>query len=98
MSSSPVLLNFKAASALGRSVWVDMPQPSERDALLGNGLTSSARSRASQTPLNGRDGSTERVALAQGIKARPGPLDISKRNRYAILAGVWTATFLSVSA
>lgn len=75
-----------------------MPQPSERDALLGNGLTSSARSRASQTPLNGRDGSTERVALVQGVKARPGPLDISKRNRYAILAGVWTATFLSVGA
>ena len=26
----------------------------------------------------------------------PGPLEISRSNRYAILAGIWTATFLSV--
>ena len=29
--------------------------------------------------------------------ARPGPLEISRSNRYAILAGIWIATFLSVS-
>ncbi|EJD06151.1 vacuolar amino acid permease [Fomitiporia mediterranea MF3/22] len=29
------------------------------------------------------------------IKAKPGPLEITRSNRYAILAGIWTATFLS---
>lgn len=29
-------------------------------------------------------------------KSRVGPLEISRSERYAILAGVWTATFLSV--
>ncbi len=31
-------------------------------------------------------------------KQPPGPRDISRSNRYGILAGVWMATFLSVSS
>lgn len=30
-------------------------------------------------------------------KHRPGPLELSRSARYGILAGVWSATFLSVS-
>ena len=70
-----------------------MPQPSERDALLGSGPASPDRSRRSHPRSNDR-GQHE---ILQEVKARPGPLDISKHNRYAILAGIWTATFLSVS-
>lgn len=33
---------------------------------------------------------------AKQSQAKPGPLEITRRTRYAILAGVWTATFLSV--
>jgi hypothetical protein len=31
-------------------------------------------------------------------KTKVGPLDIDKRTRWGILAGIWTATFLSVSS
>ena len=30
------------------------------------------------------------------VKFKPGPLEITKSRRYAILSGIWTATFLSV--
>lgn len=41
---------------------------------------------------------TAPVQLAvKDVKVRPGPLEIARSNRYAILAGIWTATFLSVS-
>ncbi|KAJ7684310.1 vacuolar amino acid permease [Mycena polygramma] len=39
--------------------------------------------------------STTLVELAIGSR-NPGPLEISKSNRYAILAGIWLATFLGV--
>lgn len=37
------------------------------------------------------------LQVPKDVKVRPGPLDIPRANRYAILAGIWTATFLSVS-
>jgi len=53
--------------------------PTERDALLGPPTASHA-----EVSVNGK--------LASH---RPGPLEISKYTRYGILAGIWTATFLS---
>jgi hypothetical protein len=38
-------------------------------------------------------GSTHAAAPAQN---KNGPLDISRSRRYGILAGIWSATFLSV--
>lgn len=35
---------------------------------------------------------------AKQSKTKPGPLEITRKTRYAILAGIWTATFLSVSS
>ena len=47
------------------------------------------------TEVNGGASFTSQTNPREGANL-PGPLEISRSNRYAILAGIWMATFLSV--
>ena len=49
---------------------------------------------ASRTRIDQVEGSIAKTITRK--MSRIGPLEISRSERYAILAGVWTATFLSV--
>lgn len=49
---------------------------------------------ASRTRIDQAEGAITKTITRR--KSRIGPLEISRSERYAILAGVWTATFLSV--
>ena len=63
----------------------------ERDPLLPvkvNGASSQSPAQISDSP---------QVESLKEAKRRLGPLEISRSNRYSILAGIWVATFLSVS-
>ena len=63
----------------------------ERDPLLPvkvNGASSKSPAQISDSP---------QVESFKEAKRRLGPLEIPRSNRYAILAGIWVATFLSVS-
>lgn len=57
-------------------------QPTERDPLITLAEPAEHQSR----DINGKLSEPRRL----------GPLEISKSTRYGILAGIWTATFLSV--
>lgn len=69
-----------------------MSSPSERDALLPVTVN-----RALPSSPEGSDSPTNAVESSKEVEKRPGPLEISRSNRHAILAGIWVATFLSVS-
>jgi len=55
--------------------------------------------RPSETdPLLSRQASADLDGQEVPRKAQVGPLEISRSTRYGILAGIWSATFLSVRA
>lgn len=64
-----------------------MSQRSEREPLLREANQAALPPGAPAVPV---------LEAVKDVKVRHGPLDISRTNRYAILAGIWTATFLSV--
>ena len=64
-----------------------MSQRNEREPLLREANEAALPPGAPAVPV---------LETVKDVKVRPGPLDISRTNRYAILAGIWTATFLSV--
>lgn len=64
-----------------------MAPPTERDPLLSGTNATPTGTPYVSDPLNNQS------SRSSGV----GPLDISRSTRYAILAGVWSATFLSVS-
>ncbi|KAI5119530.1 hypothetical protein M0805_002552 [Coniferiporia weirii] len=68
-----------------------MSVPTERDSLLGPGDASHSIS----SGTNGAPAQAPALAPTKDVRSRPGPLEITKANRYAILAGIWAATFLS---
>lgn len=70
-----------------------MSSPNERDAL----LPVKTNRALSSLPAQGSDSLTTAVESSKEVEKRPGPLEISRSNRHAILAGIWVATFLSVS-
>lgn len=70
-----------------------MRPPNERDAL----LPVKTKRALSSPPAQGSDSPTNAVDSTKEVEKRPGPLEISRSNRHAILAGIWVATFLSVS-
>jgi hypothetical protein len=59
-----------------------MQTPSERDPLLAN-------------PLPSQDTRLEAPVVTES-KKQVGPLEITSRNKYAILGGIWVANFLGV--
>lgn len=63
-----------------------MPTPTERDPLLSRRRTDDEEEDVE---------TTSKTLHSQ--KKKVGPLDIDRRTRWGILAGIWTATFLSVS-
>ena len=61
--------------------------PTERDPLLVRRTTEHEEE---DVETNGK--------ISAHSKTKVGPLDIDRRTRWGILAGIWTATFLSVSS
>lgn len=64
-----------------------MGTPTERDPLLRDANLGVLPPGAPGAPVQ---------HATKDVKIRLGPLEITKSNRYAILAGIWAATFLSV--